>query len=148
MSDLDKAIAAARDAAARAIYVHTLKSSEHTPAWGTRTEKEKAFFLECADAALTAARRAAPCPCKLPTCVEPWEPGCGLGTSAEHAVAAPQPQAGAEDLDALDFAREASRLLYGFMLDVNAIGQHGAGENLVRGIKESRRAQLTKEAQP
>jgi len=25
------------------------------------------------------------CACGLPTCVEPWEPGCGLGTSGEHA---------------------------------------------------------------
>lgn len=28
----------------------------------------------------------APCGCGLSTCVEPWEPGCGLGTSMEHAV--------------------------------------------------------------
>jgi hypothetical protein len=27
------------------------------------------------------------CSCGLSTCVEPWEPGCGLGTSKEHAVA-------------------------------------------------------------
>ncbi len=26
------------------------------------------------------------CPCGLDTCVEPWEPGCGLGNSPEHAV--------------------------------------------------------------
>ena len=35
----------------------------------------------------------------------------------------------------IEFAQAASRLLYGFMLDVNAIGVQGAGENLVRGIK-------------
>ena len=36
--------------------------------------------------------RAAECPCKLATCVEPWEPGCGLGTSAAHvSVAEPKP---------------------------------------------------------
>jgi hypothetical protein len=28
----------------------------------------------------------AKCGCGLATCVEPWEPGCGLGTSKEHAV--------------------------------------------------------------
>jgi hypothetical protein len=29
------------------------------------------------------------CPCKLSTCVEPWEPGCGLGTTKEHAQVVP-----------------------------------------------------------
>lgn len=28
------------------------------------------------------------CPCNEPTCVEPWEPGCGLGNSEEHAMEA------------------------------------------------------------
>lgn len=34
-----------------------------------------------------------PCPCGLSTCVEPWEPGCGLGNSEEHAIAVPEPAA-------------------------------------------------------
>ena len=37
------------------------------------------------------------------------------------------------------YSREAARnhkLLYGFMLDCNAVGPHGAGENLARGIKQ------------
>jgi hypothetical protein len=29
-----------------------------------------------------------PCRCGESTCTEPWEPGCGLGASAEHAVIA------------------------------------------------------------
>lgn len=33
--------------------------------------------------------------------------------------------------------REAQKLIYGFMLDCNAIGLHGAAENLHRGIKEA-----------
>ena len=33
------------------------------------------------------------CPCGLETCVEPWEPGCGLGISEEHAVVATPEQA-------------------------------------------------------
>jgi hypothetical protein len=57
---------------------------------------------------------------------------------------APQPQASAED-DTADFAREASRLLLGFMLDTNALGPHGAGENLVRGIKASQRIRASLE---
>lgn len=28
------------------------------------------------------------CPCGKDTCVEPWEPGCGLGTSEDHAKVA------------------------------------------------------------
>lgn len=39
------------------------------------------------------------------------------------------------DAEALDFARKASRLLYGFMLDTNAIGPKEAGVNLARSIK-------------
>ena len=32
------------------------------------------------------------CPCNLVTCVDPWEPGCGLGTSEDHVrVATPKP---------------------------------------------------------
>lgn len=37
--------------------------------------------------------------------------------------------------EAIEFARNASRLLHGFMLDCNAVGVHAAGENLARGIK-------------
>lgn len=33
-------------------------------------------------------------------------------------------------------AADSVRLIAGFMLDCNAIGVHGAGENLVRAIKE------------
>lgn len=48
-----------------------------------------------ADAAreLDAAQPAAACGCGESSCVEPWEPGCGLGSSAEHAVVQPQPDA-------------------------------------------------------
>ena len=34
------------------------------------------------------------CGCGEATCVEPWEPGCGLGTSIEHARVSPQPAGG------------------------------------------------------
>lgn len=37
------------------------------------------------------------CPCGKASCVEPWEPGCGLGTSAEHAQVAAEPARGGED---------------------------------------------------
>lgn len=30
------------------------------------------------------------CGCGEATCVEPWEPGCGLGSSVDHAVVAPE----------------------------------------------------------
>jgi hypothetical protein len=36
-----------------------------------------------------------------------------------------------------DQAQEALRLIHGFMLDCNAIGLHGAAENLHKGIKAS-----------
>lgn len=32
-----------------------------------------------------------PCPCALDTCELPWEPGCGLGSSVEHAKVVPEP---------------------------------------------------------
>lgn len=37
--------------------------------------------------------------------------------------------------ETIEFARSASRLLYGFMLDCNSVGVHAAGENLARGLK-------------
>lgn len=36
------------------------------------------------------APEAAKCACGVSTCVEPWEPGCGLGNSEEFIVAAPE----------------------------------------------------------
>lgn len=47
----------------------------------------------------------------------------------------------APDFEAMEFARTASRLLHGFMLDCNAIGAKEAGVNLARGIKGSLAAQ-------
>lgn len=41
-----------------------------------------------------AAQPAEACPCKLATCVDPWEPGCGLGRSEDHAVVAQPAEAG------------------------------------------------------
>lgn len=35
-------------------------------------------------------RKLIKCPCNEPTCVEPWEPGCGLGNSEEHAAVSPE----------------------------------------------------------
>lgn len=39
------------------------------------------------------------------------------------------------NIETIEFARSASRLLYGFMLDCNSVGVHAAGENLARGLK-------------
>lgn len=40
------------------------------------------------------------------------------------------------DASELEMFKQCQRLLYGFMLDTNAIGLTGAAENLARGIKE------------
>lgn len=40
------------------------------------------------------------------------------------------------DASELEMFKQCQRLLYGFMLDTNAIGLTGAAENLARGIKD------------
>ncbi len=48
---------------------------------------------------------------------------------------APPAAAPAVDAETLDFARNAARMLHGFMLDTNAVGAKEAGVNLARSIK-------------
>ena len=49
----------------------------------------------------------------------------------EWQILCPEP-----DAETMDFARVASRLLHGFMLECNVIGAKEAGVNLAQGIKD------------
>jgi hypothetical protein len=128
-----------RERVARAI-AETMKRFEHGPI----VEEDSIF---AADAVLAELKHELAPQAEQPIKgADPIVKSAGVGESSASpgnyvVPAAPpitQPQASAED-DAADFVREASRLLLGFMLDTNAIGPHGAGENLVRGIKASQR---------
>lgn len=62
-------------------------------AWQSRLDPDDAeeadLFTEADNLlALIDSAGGAKCGCGLATCVEPWEPGCGLGNSEEHATVA------------------------------------------------------------
>ena len=85
--------------------------------------------------ALLAPPAAVPCPNLTPMgeCIKARmaaQQSYVAGTEAPPAAVPAEP-----DAEALDFARNAARLLHGFMLDTNAIGPQEAGVNLARSIK-------------
>lgn len=52
-------------------------------------EDQRTIIDHVLTAALAALQK---CPCDASSCIEPWEPGCGLGNSIEHArIATPPP---------------------------------------------------------
>lgn len=68
-------------------------------AWGDAVPLTKPYFdrfrarletLRQQSAAPPPPAEAQACDCGEATCVEPWEPGCGLGSSVDHAVVAPE----------------------------------------------------------
>ena len=68
--------------------------------------------LDAAIAALSAPQppaEAQPCGCGEATCTVPWEPGCGLGKSEQHAEAQPASDGGFTAADMMDARQEGRK---------------------------------------